>query len=284
MKIAFCSIMCNSEFLLNEWLNHYYPIADYICISEGATRKWADALGYSTPRSTDNTNNILDSFSQNKEKISIVRKDNFYQDKLEQSNFFMSVIPNNVDYIWYVDDDEFYLYKDIDKIKKILSERNPTYVEFKQLSFFKSFKYVCSGGDGWAYDTPIPRIFKYHKGASFSDHRPPTILNEHKVDLKSINPILCDETEKMGVFFRHYSYVDEKRVFEKLKYYDKVYPNHNGVPDYYSTVWFNHVWKKWSVSNRVEFEKTNSVHPSCNNAYTNLFTLKHPSVIERAIR
>lgn len=285
MKIAVCSIMCNSEFLLNEWMEHYYNLADYICISEGVTKNWGEKLNYTSPNSTDNTNKILNSWIEKDylNKIRIVHGDKFYNEKLEQSNAFMSLVPSDTNYIWYVDDDEFYMQEDFIKMRRILQETNYSYAEFKQLSFFKSFDIIARGGSSWAYEAPIPRLFKYHKGAMFTSHRPPTILNENGIDVKDILPLMCDKTEEMGIYFRHYSYINTKRVYEKLKYYDATFPNAHGIMDYYSDVWFKDVFEKWTIENRKEIEKTLSVHPTGYGAYTEMFTLQHPEVIKKML-
>jgi hypothetical protein len=280
MKIAIVSLMCNSDFLLKEWLNHYRPLADYICVAEGATEKWVKVLDFKTPRSTDNTNDILNIEYSNNEKFFLTRKLGYYNEKLEQINYAMSLVPEDTDYVWEIDDDEFYMAEDFLKIKELLEIENYTYVEFKQMSFFKGFEYVCRGGDGWAYETAIPRIFKYHPGAKFSDHRPPTVLNESGVDVKTINPLLASETSKMDIYFRHYSYVDRKRVFEKLKYYDAMFPKRNGIDNYYEKVWFENVWDRWTPENRVDIERVLSVHPSSQGAYTEKFNGIHPIKIK----
>ena len=285
-KIAVCCIMCNSEFLLQEWLTHYYDIAHVICIAEGATKKWGEVHGFKTPRSTDNTNKILDRWvaKDKLNKIRIVRSDDFYEEKTEQCNAYMNVIPNDIDYIWCADDDELILHEDFYTIKKMLQDRNATYVEFQMLNFFKSFDVIARGGSGWGFSVPIPRIFSYYPNAKWETHRPPTILNEQGVDVKTINPILCDEMNNLGIYCRHYSYIDHKRVVEKLKYYDAVFANAHGIPNYYSEVWLPENFDKWSWENHVEFEKTHSIHPTGDGAFTELFGGRHPkSIIKKLI-
>jgi glycosyltransferase involved in cell wall biosynthesis len=285
MKTALVCITVNGGFLLNEFIEHYYPICDSLIFVEGATQNWCKGLKLKSCNSTDNTLDIIrKAIKKDKQnKIFLHTQNTPYLEKLEQINYGMGLVPDNTDFVIQVDDDEYIMYEDFEKIKQLVTERNATYVEYKMINFFKSFFVVGRGGTSWAYEFPIPRWFKYHKGCKFTSHRPPTILNEQQINVKDIRPILADELEKLGIFCRHYSYIEEKRVFEKLKYYDITFPNAHNIKNYYYNVWFKKFWQKWTPENRIELEKIHSAHPTGLGAYTEPFKLKHPKVIEQFI-
>ena len=285
MKIALVCITVNGKFLLKEFIEHYYPLVDYLIFSEGATQNWVTALGWQTPNSTDNTLAIIKKAIKNdkQNKIFLHTQNTPYLDKLEQSNYAMKLVPPDTDFVMEGDDDEFLMEEDFYKIKELIQQRQATYVEYQMLHFFKLFDIVGRGGASWAYNQPIPRIFQYYKGCKFTSHRPPTILNENRVNVREIRPILADELSALGIFCRHYSYINEKRVREKLSYYDKVFPMAHNIENYYHKDWFVNVWQKWTKENAKEIEAKYSVHPTGAGAYTEIFEGKHSKVIEKLI-
>ena len=70
MKIAFGMIVFNGGFVLEECLKSVYPFAHQILIAEGPVGYW-QSQGFTT--STDETNEILQSFPDPEGKITIVR-------------------------------------------------------------------------------------------------------------------------------------------------------------------------------------------------------------------
>lgn len=258
MKIAFCLITCNSDTFLLSWLNHYYKIADYILISEGATQSWMSALGYKSASSVDKTIEILKNFPDPDQKIRIHFAKRPYRDKCEQQNAYMALCPRDVDYVWIADTDEFYHYNDIEFMKDSLNIYEFDQVDVKMYHFFKNFNTIARGGDGWAYETKIPRIFKYFPYAMFKSHRPIKLIE---------NPV---KVETNDVKCYHYSYISRKEVYEKMLYYTREFKR-----DYINN-WFLPVWEKWTEQNAKEIESKYSVHPSCAGAYTEQFEGIHP--------
>lgn len=257
MKIAFCLITCNSDSFLKAWLEHYYPVADYILIAEGATRSWMQALNYKSASSVDKTIDILKNFPDPDQKIRIHFATKPYADKCEQQNAYMALCPHDVDYIWIADTDEFYNNLDILKMKQILKIYDYDRVDVKMFHFFKKFNIVARGGDGWAYETDIPRIFKYFPYALFKSHRPIKLIE---------NPQILRADFKCY----HYSYLSRKEVYEKMLYYTREFKRD------YINQWFHPVWEQWTEQTAKEIESRHSVHPSCPGAYTEQFEGTHP--------
>lgn len=275
IKVSFGIIVVNGEPWIEIVLKGLYKHAHSICIAEGATLNWQRGNNFKTPRSTDNTLSIIKDFPDPENKIRFVSSPEFYAEKLEQCNAWLDLVPKDTDYIWEVDTDEFYHDKDIELIKKMLKTNNYTYVEFLTLNFFKGTDYIAQGGIGWAYDTPFPRIFKYHNNCKWSNHRPPTILDENGRDLKTIKPLLAKDNP---VKIYHYSYVTDKQVEEKMQYYTKAFGRD------YINQWYIPFYKNWNNENRLELESRYSAHPSCKGATTKRFNGEHPKVIQQNVK
>jgi hypothetical protein len=268
MKITFCLITCNSDYYLERWLQHYYPVADYIVIAEGATKSWIEVHGWENPSSKDHTIDILKNFPDPEKKIFVHYAKKPYLEKCEQTNEYMKLVPHDTDYIWLADTDEFYFHDDIEYMKYQLRSHAYTHVEFTMYNFFKYYNVVGMGGKPWGYDNPIARIFKYYPGAMFTNHRPMTLPDKSGRDLKQINPHLSE------IKCYHYSYIVHKEVYDKLLYYSKVFKF-----DYIKN-WYDPVWCKWSPDNWQEIEKNYSLHPTGKGAYTTIYEGKHPIKIE----
>jgi hypothetical protein len=132
------------------------------------------ALDLKSPRSTDGTCSMLWQY-ENHRKLRFVMSSEFYPEKAHQQNAYVALLPDDTDYIWVADADEFYHYSDIGLIKSLLTHQGYTYVEFSMHHFWKDVDTVGVGGTGWGYDQPIDRIFKYFPGSKFTSHRPITI-------------------------------------------------------------------------------------------------------------
>lgn len=260
MKFAFCTIVCNNSELIAQWINHYSRFGDCYVV-EGATSDWKRALKWSGHNSTDGTVEIIQSSGV---PHTIAKRP--WKDKTEQCNEFMKHIAPDTDYLFYVDSDEFYLPSSIEAMRLTLKaslSKPITFASVQMYHWWKHPEYYCTGGDGWAYDTPIPRIWKWHKGAIFSSHRPPTIYHGFN-DLSKVNP-LGPDSPGYGLVkdmrCRHYSYCFRQQVLDKLKYYSVVFNR-----DYME--WFHEVWETWTPKTRRKLESKLSVHPSCTSAST----------------
>lgn len=264
MKIAMCLIVYNGQPYISKWLDHYIncPDIDYVCVAEGATRNMVEVHNLKTPASTDGTRDIIAASN-----CAYSLCESAYPEKVDMQNEYMSLVPDDTDYIFVADVDEFYHYADIAAIKQRLISEQFTYVEFKMYHFWKSANWIGVGGQGWGYDMPIDRIFKTHPGARFTSHRPVTLLNEQCISVKNVKPLLYTDNPIMCY---HYSYVTEKNVYEKMMYYTKTFGRD------YMKRWFYPVWKRWNEDTRYEIEGSYSIHPTVPGAKTKRVELTHP--------
>lgn len=227
IRLTFGIIVLNGEPFTRYNIRALYPHAYEIIIAEGAC-EGARSVASSTGHSLDGTLELLYEIKRTEDpenKITIVtaedegHSDGFWPgEKLEQCRAFAKRAGGN--YLWQVDIDEFYRDEDILKIKSLLEKNeNITTVSFKQLSFWGGFSYVV---DSWYFKRHLPeifRIFKWEEGYQYISHRPPTVINREGINLKEIDFLKSETTEKMGFYMYHYSFVFPKQVIEKALYY-----------------------------------------------------------------
>ena len=126
VKISTGTIILNAASILPPgmfWaqLEHLYSFSDEIFITEGATKAsdhyWDGDTSWLTSdgHSTDETISIIKSFPDPQNKITLIQKDGFWNGKTEMCNEWSKRATGN--YLWQIDADEFYLRKDILKIK-----------------------------------------------------------------------------------------------------------------------------------------------------------------------
>lgn len=273
IKVTFCIIVCNGDDYIYECVKNIYPYAHSICIAEGATINWVEALKWSDPRSKDNTIQLLNKLIEEDidNKIRIIHKLTPYKDKNEQCNYYMKLVPDDTDYIWIIDDDEFYLEEDIEKMFEILNTKKYSHVKVRMYHFWKNYETIRVGN----VEPFVSRIWKYEPGYFFTNHRPMTILDKNG---KNLEKIKCLNGDDHGVICRHYSFINEKRVVEKMYYYTTTFKNKNYLGD-----WYYPVWCKWDEKNKKNIEKNYSIHPTESNGVTIKFKEKHPKIIENKI-
>lgn len=267
IKVTFCMITCDGDDYIYENVKNIYPFAHSICISEGATENWGKAMNLNSQRSSDKTLELLNKLKSEdtENKIRIIHKKDFYRDKLEQTNYYMMLVPEDTDYIWVVDDDEFYLPEDITKMIDILKKNDYSMVTVKMYHFWKNYDTI---GDGEIFNDSINRIWKYKVGDFFIDHRPMKISEEDSKNILNNKDVIC----------RHYSFINEKRVYDKMLYYSKTF----GL-DYIEN-WYKPVWKEWNEKNKDYVEENHTIHPSYEGGKTRKFDGKHPKILERKIK
>jgi hypothetical protein len=190
----------------------------------------------------------------------------------------MGLMKPNIDYIWQLDSDEFYMKNDIEKVKNFLENEKPTYIEVKQLHFFKNFRTIAVGQlQGWGWETPQPRIQKYYPNCRYISHRPPIIVDP-KTGLKTIDGKRINLTERAGVYCFHYNYVTDKQVYEKMFYYATEFPQILRLK-----TWVKDVWIQWDA-NKDYVERTFGTHPTAwRGSKTASYEGKHPEEIEKIL-
>lgn len=274
MKIAAGIIIFNSDFVLKQVLDSIYPYMNQILISEGCVKYWADK-GFTT--STDKTNEILANYPDPDKKITIVH--GTYSEKTEQANAYMKHVAPDTDYVWNIDADEVFKAKDIEKIIELLEKEKYTSVGFRSLSFYGGFERYLTGAE---LHHEFIRIQKYHPGAMWQSHRPPTITLPEGMSKKHLS---FETLAQMGIYMYHYSYVFPRQVQEKIGYYENAVIKKDGcIPNYFNEVYL--AWVRGDLEQKYRVEQTyRGVHEFIpkdrGDCFTERFTLEHPFVITR---
>ena len=271
MKIAFCCIVFNGDFVLKQLLESIYPYANQIIIVDGVVDYWAK-LGFTG--SVDETISIIENFPNPDGKI-VLLKNQVAKEKTELCRKFMPFIAEDTDYIWCIDSDEIFKGVDIEKVIELLKEINPTSVSFQSNTFFGGFDHIMGG---FERDHNFKRILKYEKGCTYVDHRPPTLSvpNDRPFSGKQL-------FERTGVEMYHYSYVSPYQVYDKMQYYKAAVSMHNCIPDYFEQIWLRRVEKP--QDRKLIEDKWLGVHefiPSYRGeCRTMIFKGEHPEPIKR---
>ena len=254
-KVTFGIIVLNGEPFVRYNLRALYPFAHQIIVVEGAAPA---AASIATPdgHSTDGTLEILRDFKVNEDpdnKLTIVTaEDNGYPngfwpgEKHEQSQAYASRATG--DYLWQVDDDEFYRPDDMRAVLEMLrNDPQITAVSFKQITFWGGFDYVT---DGWYLRRGgeiYHRLFRWKHGYRYVSHRPPTVHDAGGHDLRKIKWIEGPELARRGILLYHYSLLFPKKVIEKCEYYSRAsWVNRTGA-----SLWAEHNFLRLSRPFRV---------------------------------
>jgi len=269
MKISTGTLIFNSSMTLPKGmllaqLRHLYSFADEIFITEGATKvtgdhywdgdtTWATKDGHST----DDTLQIIESFPDPDNKITVIKKDGFWNGKTEMCNEWSKRATG--DYLWQIDADEFYLEEDIKKIKWMLEKHEPDAVHFFANHFWGDFDHCINEttGGGWGNDIPWRRIFRHLPGAKWLSHEPPDYqLPDGKI-CNQCSVIPRQETLRAGIKMHHYSCVCKEQIDFKTKFFK------NSI--------YLQLWKKWKENNNCRLlEGSRTVE----------FKEKHPIFVE----
>jgi hypothetical protein len=221
-RITFGMIVLNGEPFTRYNLRALYPFAHQIIVVEGAV---ASNTANATPdgHSLDGTLDVLQAFKRDEDpdnKVVLVTKDGFWSEKDEMSQAYAQHATG--DYLWQVDNDEFYLPQDMQQIINLLRE-NPsiTQITVPTRTFWGGLEYVV---DGWYLRTEgdYQRIFKWDTGYRYVKHRPPTVHNAQNQNVRYIRPISATTLRKKGIIMAHYSLLFPSQVTRKSAYYSRV--------------------------------------------------------------
>jgi hypothetical protein len=221
-RISFLIIVLNGEPFTKYCLRSLYPFAHQIVVVEGAA---PGASAFATPQghSSDGTLEALYQFKEDEDRenrLLIIVRDGLWSEKDEMSSAGAEVATG--DYLWQVDIDEFYKPDDMKRVLDMLAgDPTITAVSFSQIQFWGGFSYYV---DGWYLrrgGDHFDRLFRWGPGHKYITHRPPTVINEHGEDTRSIKWVSGYELRLQGIFLYHYSLVFPKQVVEKSEYYDK---------------------------------------------------------------
>lgn len=277
IKIAFGMIVFEGDYVLRECLEQVYPYATQILVAEGPVKYWQDR---GRTISTDNTNNILKSFPDPENKITVIHGQ--YSEKDQQCNAYIKHMRADIDYLWNLDSDEIYKKQDIEKTIEFLEREKPTSVGVRSLSFYGGFNNYLTGFE--LNRDNFLRIFRVTDGSEWLTHRPPTIRypSEHKIIRKHINSNTFYELT--GVQMYHYSYVFPLQVKNKIEYYKAKVSRHKCIDDYYNQVYLP--WMKGEDFDKFclekEYEGVHEFKPEYRGpCYTEPFNGEHPRSVQK---
>jgi len=228
-KITFGIIALNGQPFLEHNLRALYPFAHQIIVVEGAT-KAAAGLAKPDGHSKDESFEMLMRFKSEQDeehKLSVISAedegfgDGLWPEKNEMSQAYAKRATG--DWLWQVDADEFYLKEDMKELVRLLSEdESISAVSFPYLEFFGGFETLISGQ--WhKYEHPrFHRLFKWGAGYQYTEHRPPTVIDEKGRDLRDLNWLSTPRNGEKKIFLRHYAYVLPKQAEQKAGYYANV--------------------------------------------------------------
>ena len=228
-KITFGMIVLNGEPFVTYNLRSLYPYAHQIIVVEGACEA-AKSIASQDGHSTDGTLEAIKKFIKEEDsdkKVILVtvedegKSNSFWSEKDEMSQAYAKRATG--DWLWQVDYDEFYLEEDMESILNMLSE-NPsiTGVSFPYKQFWGGFDYLQTG-EWFLYDHPcFDRLFRWRKGYQYTNHRPPTVVDENGRDLRRLNWVSYREMQSKQIYLYHYSYVMPKQAEQKVGYYANV--------------------------------------------------------------
>jgi hypothetical protein len=208
-------------------LRALYPFAQQIVVVEGAA---PGAAGIAAPdgHSRDGTLGELRRFARDEDpegKLLVVTAgDHGYADgfwpgeKDEQSRAYASRATG--DYLWQIDVDEFYLPASMQLVLDVLAgDPEVTAVTFPTLTFWGSPDCVV---DSWFLRRGAAnyhRLFRWGPGFTYATHRPPTVLDHHGRDTRSLKWLDAGAMSRLGVAMYHYSLLFPALVAEKVEYY-----------------------------------------------------------------
>lgn len=273
MKITYCLIIFNGDYVLQQLLQTIYPFAHRIIIVDGVVDYWAQR-GFSG--SVDDTISIIENFPDPAKKI-ILHKNIVRKEKTELCQVYMADVPDDTDYLWCCDSDEIFKPQDIFTVNHILDAYEPASVSFRSTTFFGGFSHILGG---FERAVGFKRILKYSPGATYTEHRPPTLSSE---DYPHALHITSDQmADNWRVEMYHYSYCFPKQVFDKISYYKAAVSKDNCIDDYFYQVWYPWVmYPQWRKELEARFDGAHEFKPQYRGpCFTMDFDGHHPPAIQ----
>lgn len=221
-RVTFGVIVLNGEPFTRYCLRSLYPYAHQIVVVEGAS-PGAAGIATADGHSRDGTLDVVRRFKADEDhdgKLVIVTAedeghgDGFWPgEKDEQSRAYATRATG--DYLWQVDIDEFYRDVDMHTVLGALRRNDGlTAVSFKMLTFWGDLGYAVDGWELRRGKDHYHRLFKWGPGYSYRTHRPPTVCDEHGVDLRELGWLDAPATAALGVRLFHYSLLLPQQVRE----------------------------------------------------------------------
>jgi hypothetical protein len=123
---------------------------------------------------------------------------------------------------WQVDADEYWTAAQIETMESMFAEQPSKTAAWFRCRFFVGPRLMlprsdCSPGGRITHEWR--RVWVHRPGCVYTQHDPPTIVDENGVDVFTKNPFMHAETEAAGLVFNHYAYVTEAQVrFKERRY------------------------------------------------------------------
>ncbi|MBI3160557.1 MAG: glycosyltransferase family 2 protein [Chloroflexi bacterium] len=225
-RITFGIITLNGLPWLGYNLRALYPFAHEIIVVEGAVQA-AASLARPDGHSQDGTFEFVQQFRRAEDperKVTLVSaveegyNDGFWPEKDEMSQAYARRATG--DWLWQVDGDEFYTAEGMRAVCGVLdAEPDIAAMSFPYREFWGAFDCRVRG---WWHDYEHPafhRLFRWGPGYAYAGHRPPTVLDEHGRDLRTLRWLGPRELKARGIWLYHYSYVLPKQAEQKVGYY-----------------------------------------------------------------
>lgn len=226
-RITFGMIVLTGEPFVLYNLRALYQFAHQIIVVEGACPS-AGEVATLDGHSLDNTLRVLRRFQEEEDpehKLTVVtaedegHPDGFWIEKDEMSQAYAKRATGN--YLWQIDSDEFYLPKDIGAVIEMLKcTPRITAVTFPMYTFWGGLNYRVDSLYLRTFE--VHRIFAWGKGYRYMSHRPPTVVDEQGIDLRSINSLSAKVLAHRGIYMYHYELLFPKQVIDKCRYYSRV--------------------------------------------------------------
>ena len=225
VRITFGIIILNGEPFTRYLLRMLYPFAHQIIIVEGACEA-SSAVSTVDGHSTDGTIEAILDYKANHDPenkiVLVTAKDEgytngFWPEKDQMSRAYARRATGN--YLWQVDSDEFYQYGDMVKITQMLVS-GVDMVTFPVFIFWGGLDYTVNGFYVIKHRIfEANRIFAWGQGYNYKTHRPPVVLDEKGIDLKSKQWIKPGILKKQGIYLYHYCSLFPRQVSNKVAYY-----------------------------------------------------------------
>lgn len=213
--ISACMIVLNEEEYIKYSLESIYDFADEIIIVEGAVKK-AAFMSTTDGHSIDKTLSIIKSFPDPQNKIRLITKTGFWENKQEMRDKCIELMQGN--YLFFVDGDEVYKKEDLKLLRKKVRQ-NPKIDVFhwEHNHFWKNFNLVATGSIWemhlFRFCKKLPGMKHTKTHAMLSDTKGRTIWfnnDYYKPRSLCIKEISC----------YHFAYVkNQSSVENKLKFY-----------------------------------------------------------------
>ena len=217
-------------------LDSIYEHAHEIIIIEGAYKNFSFAV--KNFRSTDDTIEKIKSFKDPLDKIKLVIKNKYYEDRKEMCNEFMHLLTGDV--LWQIDVDEFYFYDTHKFVHDLFEKSNELdQISFKFFNYYLNHNWIIEGYDDKLLD--VIRVNRIFKDMKWIDQRPPTLGINNK-EIIPRKKFTGNDLAKKGHYMHNATMIFDKQVEEKLIFYNKKWPS-----AFYTSKskWYEDSWDKF---------------------------------------